>query len=161
MTPQCAPALTPGISVDPSTAECNCQHYEVQFVVRHSCHIVTWLSGPVFTSHFFCPGIIPGSMTPHLSDQGWSGVIISQSEASTRDLLTNERLEIWETELEWRVDMAKGQDEVHYLIQMCGELKIRNVNMRLATLIRYSWSVFSSLMWRGWVIFSQILYRWN
>ena len=137
-------------------------------IVSHCGLIILWLSGTVFTPSLLCAGIILGAMTWHQ----WPGLIISQSEATvlvTWSILANQRPVSganWpmrgqgfaeDISLKWRVDTAKGleQDRVHYRIQMCcGELKIRNVNMGLVTLIRYSWSIFFWLVWGevGWLL---------
>lgn len=129
-----------------------------QTFVSHCGLIILWLSGPVFTPSLFCAGIILGAMTWHR----WPGRREGSWSANQRPVLRD----IWpmrgrdplqtNVSLEWRVDTAKGlqQDRVHYRIQMRGELKIRNVNMGLVTLIRYSWSIFSlKKVLRGWEIF--------
>ena len=142
--PWCAP--DPGYKWAPSSLQ-NASVSITRCNLLSDIRVTLWLDYPLIIRASFYPESPLCRDYPRCHDltsvpRAERGVMVSQSEASVQASLTNKRTGICykQTFLSWRVNTAKGlqQDRVHYRIQMRGELKIRNVNMGLVTLIRYS-----------------------
>ena len=145
------PLVTPGAPLTPGTSgHPGLQNASVSITrcnLLSDIRVTLWLDYPLIIRASFYPESPLCRDYPRCHDltsvpRAERGVMVSQSEASVQGSLANKRVGMCykQTFLSWRVNMAKGleQDRVHYRIQMRGELKIRNVNMGLVTLIRYS-----------------------